>query len=54
MANQSGTLISSVPLMGLEINVIDAFKDTVFKGNLAAVIITDSWLGEDLIQSLLD
>lgn len=40
--------------MQLKINVIDAFIDTVFKRNLAAVIITDSWLGGDLMQSLLD
>lgn len=38
--------------MQLEINVVDAFTDTVFKGNSAAVIITDSWLGEDLMQSI--
>jgi PhzF family phenazine biosynthesis protein len=38
--------------MELEINVIDAFTDTVFKGNPAAVIITDSWLSEDLMQSI--
>ena len=35
--------------MQLEINVVDAFTDTVFKGNSAAVIITDSWLTDDLI-----
>ena len=38
--------------MQLEINVVDAFTDTVFKGNSAAVIITDSWLSEDLMQSI--
>lgn len=38
--------------MELEINVIDAFTDTIFKGNPAAVIITDSWLSEDLMQSI--
>lgn len=38
--------------MELEINVIDAFTDTVFKGNPAAVIITDSWVAEDLMQSI--
>ncbi|MEN6670136.1 PhzF family phenazine biosynthesis protein [Psychrobacter sp. B38] len=38
--------------MQLEINVIDAFTDTVFKGNAAAVIITDDWLTEDLMQSI--
>lgn len=38
--------------MQIEINVVDAFTDTVFKGNSAAVIITDSWLGEELMQSI--
>ncbi len=38
--------------MQLEINVIDAFADSIFKGNAAAVIITDSWLDDDLMQSI--
>lgn len=38
--------------MQLEINVIDAFTNTVFKGNSAAVIITDSWLSDELMQSI--
>ncbi|ALF58642.1 PhzF family phenazine biosynthesis protein [Psychrobacter urativorans] len=38
--------------MQLEINVIDAFTDTVFKGNSAAVIITDYWLSDELMQSI--
>ena len=38
--------------MQLEINVIDAFTDSVFKGNSAAVIITDSWLDDGLMQSI--
>ena len=38
--------------MQLEINVIDAFTDTVFKGNSAIVIITESWLSEKLMQSI--
>ena len=38
--------------MQLEINVVDAFTDTVFKGNSAAVIITDDWLNDDLMQSI--
>ena len=38
--------------MQLEINVIDAFTDTVFKGNPAAVIITNEWLSDDLMQSI--
>ncbi|MGE6360331.1 PhzF family phenazine biosynthesis protein [Psychrobacter glacincola] len=38
--------------MQLEINVVDAFTSTVFKGNSAAVIITDNWLSDDLMQSI--
>ena len=38
--------------MQLEINVIDAFSNTIFKGNSAAVIITDSWLDDELMQSI--
>lgn len=38
--------------MELEINIIDAFTDTVFGGNQAAVIVTESWLSEDLMQSI--
>jgi len=38
--------------MQLEINVIDAFTDTVFKGNSAAVILTEKWLSDDLMQSI--
>ena len=38
--------------MQLEINVIDTFTDTVFKGNSAAVIITDSWLNDELMQAI--
>lgn len=38
--------------MQLEINIIDAFTDSVFKGNSAAVIITDSWLSDALMQSI--
>ncbi len=38
--------------MQLEINVIDAFTDTVFKGNSAAVILTDNWLDVELMQSI--
>ena len=38
--------------MQLEINVVDAFTDTLFKGNSAAVIITDDWLADDLMQSI--
>lgn len=38
--------------MDLEITVVDAFTDSVFSGNPAAVIITDSWLSDDLMQSI--
>ncbi len=38
--------------MELEINVIDAFSESVFGGNPAAVIITDSWLSDKLMQSI--
>lgn len=38
--------------MQLEVNVIDAFTDTIFKGNSAAVIITENWLSDDLMQSI--
>jgi PhzF family phenazine biosynthesis protein len=38
--------------MELEINIIDAFTNKAFKGNSAAVIITDNWLPVDLMQSI--
>ncbi|WP_428610522.1 PhzF family phenazine biosynthesis protein [Sedimenticola sp.] len=38
--------------MELEINTIDAFTDNVFGGNQAAVIVTGSWLPEDMMQSI--
>ena len=38
--------------MELEINIVDAFTDVLFKGNSAAVIITDDWLADDLMQSI--
>jgi PhzF family phenazine biosynthesis protein len=38
--------------MRLKIYHIDAFTDTVFKGNYAAVIVTDEWLSDDLMQSI--
>lgn len=38
--------------MELEITVVDAFADSVFSGNPAAVIITDNWLSDDLMQSI--
>ena len=38
--------------MRLKIHHIDAFTDTLFKGNYAAVIILDEWLAADLMQSI--
>ena len=38
--------------MQLEMTVVDAFTDTMFSGNPAAVIILDEWLPEHLMQSI--
>lgn len=38
--------------MKLKINVVDAFTEERFKGNSAAVIITDKWLSDELMQSI--
>ena len=38
--------------MKLKIYQIDAFTDTIFKGNYAAVIILKEWLKKDLMQSI--
>ena len=38
--------------MNLEITVVDAFTESVFSGNPAAVIITDTWLSNELMQSI--
>lgn len=38
--------------MKLKINIIDAFTETRFKGNSAAVIISEEWLSDDLMQSI--
>ncbi|REL29295.1 PhzF family phenazine biosynthesis protein [Thalassotalea euphylliae] len=38
--------------MKLTINIVDAFAEQQFGGNSAAVIITDSWLSEELMQSI--
>lgn len=38
--------------MELEINIIGAFTDKVFGGNQAAVVVTESWLHEDIMQSI--
>lgn len=36
----------------LRISVVDAFTEQRFKGNSAAVIITDEWLSEELMQAI--
>lgn len=36
----------------LQITIVDAFTDTVFKGNSAGVILLDSWLAHSLMQSI--
>jgi PhzF family phenazine biosynthesis protein len=38
--------------MELNVDFVDAFTDTHFKGNPAAVIITDDWLSPALMQSI--
>ena len=38
--------------MKLRINIVDAFAKERFKGNSAAVIITEKWLSEELMQSI--
>lgn len=38
--------------MDLNISIIDAFTDEIFKGNPAAVIITNEWLCDKLMQSI--
>ena len=38
--------------MKLKINVIDAFAEATFKGNPAAVIITEQWLSKELMQAI--
>lgn len=38
--------------MTVEMHVVDAFTDELFKGNAAAVVITDEWLGDDLMLSI--
>ncbi len=38
--------------MKLEVKFINAFTDTLFKGNPAAVIITKEWLSDKLMQSI--
>ena len=38
--------------MELELNIINAFTDSVSGGNPAGVIITDDWLDDELMQSI--
>ncbi|GAB2886332.1 PhzF family phenazine biosynthesis protein [Microbulbifer echini] len=38
--------------MQLEMDIVDAFTDSQFGGNSAAVIITGEWLSEPLMQSI--
>ncbi len=38
--------------MQLEMHIIDAFTDTPFRGNPAAVIFGDHWLPDDLMQAI--
>ena len=38
--------------MKLNVHYIDAFTESLFKGNPAAVIISDKWLSDDLMQSI--
>ena len=38
--------------MKLKINIVDAFTEERFKGNSAAVIISEKWLSEELMQSI--
>lgn len=38
--------------MKLSVYFVDAFTDKVFRGNAAAVIITDTWLSDPLMQSI--
>ncbi len=38
--------------MKLKINIVDAFTEVRFKGNSAAVIMTEEWLSDELMQSI--
>lgn len=38
--------------MKLEIHIIDAFTDTIFKGNSAAVIMLEDWLDATVMQNI--
>jgi PhzF family phenazine biosynthesis protein len=39
-------------IMDIEVNVVDAFTDKLFGGNPAAVVITENWLSEELMQHI--
>ncbi|PVZ70614.1 PhzF family phenazine biosynthesis protein [Pelagibaculum spongiae] len=38
--------------MKINIHLVDAFTDQIFKGNSAAVVITEQWLDDELMQSI--
>ncbi len=38
--------------MTVEMHVVDAFTEELFKGNAAAVVMTDEWLDDDLMLSI--
>lgn len=38
--------------MQLAIQVVDAFTDSVFKGNSAAVVVLENWLSDELMQHI--
>ena len=38
--------------MEIKVEYINAFTDVLFKGNSAAVIITDDWLSDSVMQSI--
>jgi PhzF family phenazine biosynthesis protein len=38
--------------MQLDIQFVDAFTDSVFKGNPAAVVVLDDWLSDELMQQI--
>lgn len=38
--------------MTVEMHVVDAFTDELFKGNAAAVVMTQEWLDDDLMLSI--
>jgi len=37
-------------LMKIKVQFINAFTDVLYKGNSAAVIITDNWLSDSVMQ----